>query len=83
MDATVIKEGNKIELIDVLDTNESKEEVIIPYLTGLYKDLLLRSDEPTKGIPRVILIDVIFNYELVFEYAWNHRRTCIYSIRQE
>jgi len=55
----MMRDPNKIELIDTLDTNESMQEVIIPYLTGLYKDLVLRSDEPAKGIPRVTLIDVM------------------------
>jgi len=59
MEATMMRDPNKIELIDTLDTNESMQEVIIPYLTGLYKDLVLRSDEPAKGIPRVTLIDVM------------------------
>jgi hypothetical protein len=58
MEAAIMRDPTKIELIDTLDTNESMQEVIIPYLTGLYKDLVLRSDEPLKGIPRVTLIDV-------------------------
>lgn len=65
MDPPVISEENKIVFVDTLDIPESKEEVIIPYLTGLYKDLLLRSDEPAKGIPRVILIDVFLWFNLV------------------
>ena len=58
-DVPGLKDFNKIELIDTLDTEESKEEIIIPYLTALYNDLLLRSDDSKKGIPRVTLIDVI------------------------
>lgn len=80
MDAPIAKEANKIELIDTLDTNESKEDVIIPYLTGLYNDLILRSDAPEKGIPRVILIDVFLLLNLVSEYARNHSRTSLYTL---
>jgi len=65
MDPPAIREDNKIEFIDTLDIPDSKEEVIIPYLTGLYKDLLLRSDEPEKGIPRVILTDVLHGLSVV------------------
>jgi len=65
MDPPAIREDNKIEFIDTLEIPDSKEEVIIPYLTGLYKDLLLRSDEPEKGIPRVILTDVFHALSVV------------------
>ena len=60
---TLVEQVDKIELIDTLDTSESKEEVIIPYLNVLYQDLILRSDAPDKGIPRVVLIDV-FRFSL-------------------
>ena len=58
-DVPGLKDFNKIELIDTLDTEESKEEIIIPYLTGLYNDLPLCSDDRKKGIPRVTPIGVI------------------------
>lgn len=58
MDPSAIRE-NKIEFIDTLEIPESKEEVIIPYLSSLYDSLLSRSDDRVKGIPRVILIDVL------------------------
>lgn len=57
MEPPVIKES-KIEFIDVLDAEESKEDVIIPYFTNLYEALLQNSDNPKKGIPRVILTNV-------------------------
>jgi len=59
MEVPVASENNKIEFIDVLDIEESKEDVVIPYFTNLYKNLILRSDDPIKGIPRVILCDVL------------------------
>ena len=49
---------DKIELIDTLETVEFREEVTIPYLNGLYQDLITRSDAPDKGIARVVLTDV-------------------------
>ncbi len=55
---SLIEQVDKIELIDTLDATESSEEVTVPYLNALYQDLILRSDAPDRGIPRVVLIDV-------------------------
>ena len=55
----LVEKIDKIELVDVLEpTTAYKEKVIIPYLTSLYKDFVLRSDAPEKGIPRVVLTEV-------------------------
>lgn len=75
-----MRDPSKIELIDTLDTNESMEEVIVPYLTGLYTDLLLRSDARTKGIPRVTLIDVYSAQHLVFEYAGDNSGESVHAV---
>ena len=79
-DCSIIKDFNKIELIDTLDTEESKEDIIIPYLTGLYNDLVLRSDDTSKGIPRVTLTDVFLKRILVFEYPGHNSRTCFCTL---
>lgn len=55
---SIVEQVDKIELIDALETAESMEEITLPYLNALYQDLILRSDVPDKGIPRVVLIDV-------------------------
>ena len=76
-------ESDKIELIDTLDTAESNEEITFPYLNGLYQDLVLRSDAPDKGIPRVFLIEVLFRplpTLLVLEPAGNNRRTVLHAV---
>jgi hypothetical protein len=57
----LVEKIDKIELVDSVEmAGVSKEKVIIPYLTSLYKDLILRSDAPEKGIPLVVLTDVFF-----------------------
>ncbi|MDR3582295.1 MAG: hypothetical protein P4L67_03415 [Candidatus Pacebacteria bacterium] len=55
---SIVEQVDKIELIDTFETVETKELVTLPYLNGLYQNLILRSDAPDKGIPRVVLIDV-------------------------
>ncbi len=55
---SIVGQTDKIELIDTFETAETKEETTLPYLNGLYQNLILRSDAPDKGIPRVVLIDV-------------------------
>ena len=70
----IVEQVDKIELVDTLETAEFKEEVTIPYLNGLYQDLILRSDAPDKGIPRVVLTDVsvVKASLLVLEFARNY-----------
>eukprot|EP00831_Metopus_contortus_P084918 TRINITY_DN9752_c0_g1_i1.p1 TRINITY_DN9752_c0_g1~~TRINITY_DN9752_c0_g1_i1.p1 ORF type:complete len:493 (+),score=73.14 TRINITY_DN9752_c0_g1_i1:162-1640(+) len=56
----IVENIDKIELIDTLDSAETvKKEIVLPYLNGLYSDLILRSDAPEKGIPRVVLIEFL------------------------
>lgn len=45
----IVEEMDKIELVNTLEPiGVSKENVIVPYLSSLYKDLILRSDAPEK-----------------------------------
>lgn len=73
---SIVEKIEKIELIDALDSvGGIKDDVAVPYLIGLFEDLLLRSDAPDKGIPRVVLIDVfLLSSSVVFEFARSHRR---------
>lgn len=50
--------ADKIELVDTLEPIAEVKEVIMPYLNALYQDLILRSEAPDKGIPRVVLTEV-------------------------
>jgi len=81
----IVEQVDKIELIDTLDVEGLKEQVIIPYLNKLFQDLVTFSDAPEKGIPRVILTQVFFflakNLTLVFESARSDWRTLLYFIR--
>lgn len=82
---SIVEQMDKIELIDTFETAEAKEETTLPYLNGLYQNLILRSDAPDKGIPRVVLIDVKLNVHnvsfLVSEPARNNRRTVLHIVR--
>jgi hypothetical protein len=57
---SLVDQIDKIELVDTLGLGEEalKQEVTLPYLSGLYEDLILRSDAIDKGIPRVVLTEV-------------------------
>ena len=58
--ANLAQAMDKIVLVDTNDTTRSgpREEAIRQYLEGLFEDLNLRSDAPSKGIPRVVLTEV-------------------------
>ena len=57
MEGTV-ESGDKIELVDdnILDNEEFKKNVAIPYFKDIFKDLVAQSDDKNKGINRVTLL---------------------------
>jgi hypothetical protein len=55
---TLVEQMDKIELVDLEQTDAINEEVVTQYLSSLYNDLLDRSEARDKGIPRVVLTDV-------------------------
>lgn len=54
----LVEQMDKIELIDLEQTDAIKEEVVTQYLNNLFDDLLDRSEAREKGIPRVVLTTV-------------------------
>jgi hypothetical protein len=68
----------KIELAEdaLVDNEEFKKNVAIPYFKDIFKDLQSQSDDKTKGINRVTLLNV-FKSSLTFlvhSAAWHNWR---------
>ena len=52
--------ADRIEIVDPLQlTDAMKDEIILPYLEGLFKSLSAGTDAQDKGIPRVHLLNVL------------------------
>ena len=56
--------GNKIYLkdFDIEENEHFVKYVFIPYFKDIYKDLAERSDNKTKGINRIVFIEVYYDY---------------------
>jgi len=60
--------AGKIELAEdaLVDNLEFKKNVAIPYFKDVYKDLQSQSDDKTKGISRVTMLNVNNQLSLFF-----------------
>lgn len=58
MEAGATQNGDRIELVDdkILNNEEFKKNVAIPYFKDIFKDLVAQSDDKNKGINKVTLL---------------------------
>ena len=51
---------DRLELVDMdmTENEDFKRNVVIPYFKDLYKDLLQRSDDKSKGINKIQILQV-------------------------
>lgn len=62
---SLVEQMDKIELVDMQVPMDIKNnEIAVLYLDNLYKDLIQRTANPEKGIPRVVLVEV--TYKIVY-----------------
>jgi hypothetical protein len=53
------QEFDKLEIVEafVIDNEDFKKNVVIPYFKDIYKDLVQRSDDKNKGINRIAMME--------------------------
>ena len=53
------QQGDRIELVDekILQNETFKKNVAIPYFKDIFKDLVAQSDEKSKGVNRVTMLN--------------------------
>jgi hypothetical protein len=58
--------ADMIEIVDPLQLSDAmKDEIVLPYLSGLFKSLSAGTEAPDKGIPRVHLLNVPLSCSLI------------------
>lgn len=51
------QEDDKLEFVELQTNEDFKTKICLPYFKDIFKDLQGRSDQPSKGINKVSLLD--------------------------